>query len=109
LKSNIGEFTVFSAAEAGVDVGGIGVGGIGVGGIGVGGIGVAATGVGGTGVGGAGVGSSAGVGVSVGTVLDEEGCDPPSMTMIVAVMKGWSVHQYGNTPGSSKVKLKNSF
>lgn len=100
---------MFPAAGAGVGEAGTRVGGTGVGGAGVGKGADVGAGVGGTGVGGAGVGSGAGVGVSVGTALDEEGCDLPSVTVTVAIMKGWSVHQYGNTPGSSKVKLKNSF
>ena len=85
VKSIMGEFTIFPAEGAGVDVGSTGVGGTGVGGIGVGN---------GVDVGGAGAG------------VGDWGAPP--VTVIVAVMNGCIVHQYGNSPGSSKVKLKNS-
>jgi hypothetical protein len=107
VKLNIGEFTTFPTAGAGVDVGGTcvggtGVGGIGVGGTGVGGIGVGGIGVGGTGVGGMGVG---GIGVGVAMAGDPEA---PPVTVMVAVICGCTVQKYGNAPGSSKVKLKAS-
>jgi len=56
------------------------------------GVAVGGIAVGGTGVGGAGVGRSA--------------CS--SVTMIVAVMKGWTVQKYGNSPASWNVNAKDS-
>jgi hypothetical protein len=56
----------------------------------VGGIGVGCTGVGGAGVGCVGVGSV--------------GC--PSVTVIVAVMKGWMEQKYANSPASRNVNSK---
>jgi len=101
VKSTIGEFTIFPAEGAGVDVGGtdVGVGGTGVGGTGGVGVGVVGTGIGVRNAGGTGTG---GIGAGVGVL----GASP--VTVMVAVMKGCIVHQYGNSPGSSKVKLKAS-
>ena len=84
VKPSIGEFTKFAVAGVSVGVGGTGVGGRRVGGMGVGG---------------------AGTGVAVATLGNAV---PSPVAVMVAVMNGCIVHQYGNSPGSSKVKLKAS-